>query len=159
NHRARDVALLSRERSMARFAVVFRSLRLGFEVKPLPRARAEYSLLIVICGGSVVNGERIHLACCAWDPAKHSSSSGKMPNDARWKDALPTRRLRAAARVFRLTDPARERSRACLRCALCRQNVDRFSFAQSDKNNLQPREFHRPVYPDLTAIVRNSMPR
>jgi hypothetical protein len=56
---------------MARFAVVFRSLRLGFEVKPLPRARAEYSLLIVICGRSVVNEERMHLACYAWDPAKH----------------------------------------------------------------------------------------
>lgn len=44
---------------MALFLFVFRSGRFGFEVKPFPRARVEYSSVIVICGANAVNGERV----------------------------------------------------------------------------------------------------
>src|SRR6266480_7195527 len=65
----------------------------------------------------------------------------------------------AAARVFQLAAPAREGSRVCRRCALCRQNDCQFSFAQSGKNNLRRKEFPWWVLPGRADIARKNMSR
>jgi hypothetical protein len=44
---------------MERLFWAFRSLWCGFEMKLPPRARTGYSLLIVICGSSAVNGAQV----------------------------------------------------------------------------------------------------
>src|SRR5437773_6190476 len=65
----------------------------------------------------------------------------------------------AAVRVFRRANPARERSRACPRCARCRRNDGRFAFARSGRNNLRLREFHQLVCPVRAAIAHKNRSR